>query len=179
MKPIQIIGALPYQEVRERCHQLKEGSEDVVEKEAVRFAGELLRLWEKILLVPVPGHDGFSGYTNKLAQRIAELCRHHFLPAVYLDVLRAIPHESFNERKHQGYQPQDGDIIIRWLTKGSDMIFNLNKSLGYMPVLVDNVVDSGVTARACMKVIGECPVLCTGFTGNCETIFFAGGTFRQ
>ncbi len=170
MHPIQIIGGLPYEQVRERCHAIKEHDDESLKRSSRVLFEALRKLENPVLLIPVPSHTGEATYLMDIANFIRLRAFRARYPLVIGDYLQSHPHKSFNERKHAGDWPKDGDVKMRWKNTYSQTLFEYYvKDLGCTPVLVDNVVDTGVTARACMKVTGECPVLCLGCTGNCET----------
>ena len=61
--PIKILGAEPYDKVRELCHQKEMSADDYVKLIGDRFYPFLP---EKSVLIPVPGHDGTASHTLQL-----------------------------------------------------------------------------------------------------------------
>lgn len=164
MEPLRLtlIGARPYyEEVRPLCHAVKDGDRDAIREAARRLAGYVPT---QAVLIPVPSHGGEAGVTLELCRAIQRETMAALRPALVADVLRSNPHRSFNDLKHEGVTPTEKDITVAWKSFADAERIRQARRIGYQPVLVDNVVDTGVTARACMKVTGEIPVLCIGDT---------------
>ena len=97
------------------------------------------------VLVPIPGHHGVADQTLRLVKALSSYTH---LP--FVDALRGKEHESQYEAKQRGH-----------LLLGRDMGFYQVRELpSYrIPCLVDNVVDTGTTAKAASEALGNAIVL--------------------
>lgn len=135
----------PYYEfARELAHRVKEGDKDAIHKAATL-------LWKKIprgsVLVPIPSHYGVATYTMDLARELGELAH---VPVV--DALRCSPRDTLYGKKLQGRRPQDIDLGIY---SSNDVVTSKILSRATNVILVDNVVDSGLTYKASMEKLRE------------------------
>lgn len=162
MEKLNIIGARPYEEVREDCHALKTGitSRNPV---MVRCAGRIAPAIRRAFLVPVPSHHGPATDTLQLALAIAECVNKAGGTALVTDILEAEPHASLCEAKHNGGDPLAIDVRIK--VKDVPVARLVRRGTKIPVYLVDNVVDTGHTARACMKAIATDGILAVGDTG--------------
>lgn len=167
MEQLIIIGARPYEEVCEDCHALKGGLspfDDVVTRNAEGVVERMPDLGD-IVLVPVPSHHGTTVATYALAWAVARLynSRQGKAHASVLDCLECIPHVSLCEAKHEGMDPSEISIEVK--LRGVIDIERLRGDSRRV-LLVDNVVDTGATARACMEVVPAEGIIAVGDTGN-------------
>ena len=170
--PIKILGAEPYDKVRELCHQKDMSAYDYVKLIGDRFYPFLP---EKSVLIPVPGHDGKASHTLQLCSAIlvstaTANCEDGVVKkyAALCDCLCCPPHPSFCELKHNGEDIADIPLVMQWLNEVEKWVLDSYINDGCVPILVDNVVDTGKTARACMDRIGRGPlqVIAIGNTGR-------------
>lgn len=118
-------------------HELKEG--DIA---AIDFAARAISrlLPSNAVIIPMPGHKGKPDQTMHLARAIASYTR---LPV--LDALRGRERESQYEAKHNGRSLTEAQMGFRRVaTLPSDRV----------PYILDNVVDTGTTAKAAVKALG-------------------------
>lgn len=124
------------------AHKLKEGDTDAFDY----AARQMVKLLPKnAVLIPIPGRHGTPDQTMKLCKNIASYTH---LPI--LDALRGNERESQYEAKYKG----------RYLTEeqlGYRRIATI--PTGRIPYLIDNVVDTGTTAKAAVKALGGGVVL--------------------
>ena len=165
MTQIEIIGAKPYYEpdTRALCHAVKDGEMGAIQKAAAILAPHVPAY---TLLVPVPGHEGRAGYTKILAKAIQMECLMQRKVVLVADILECTPHQSFNELKHKGVVPHPKDIEVRQRNFLVSEMFRKACETRYTPMLVDNVIDTGVTFAACHNATGIKKILCIGDTGN-------------
>ena len=164
-----IIGARPYYSddctdgVRWLCHAVKDG-----DAEAIQEAAETLAPYvhANTLLIPVPGHKGYADYTLKLARAVQRECLRDGKAVFVVDLLKSNPHESFNELKHRGLTPDGQELSIKMNGFLATRRFLNAIEMGFEPILVDNVIDTGTTFSACMEATGIETILCIGDTGR-------------
>ena len=124
------------------AHKLKEGDTDCY-KYAARQMAELLP--KNAVLVPIPGRHGMADQTMQLCRDISSYTK---LPIV--DALRGFDRESQYEAKYKGRSLSEEQLgFHKVLPLPSDRV----------PYLIDNVVDTGTTARAAVKALGGGVVL--------------------
>lgn len=126
----------------------------VADKRAIDYAthkmAPLLTRGKPWVLVPVPGHHGYAEEITKLCRSISMATG---LPVC--DVLRGNDRESNYLAKKNGRplpEAQLGFTQIKPLPKGCS------------PVVVDNVVDTGVSAKAAIHAMGKGIVLTFAMT---------------
>lgn len=121
------------------CHKLKENDPQTIEYCARQLAKMLP---ENAVIVPIPGHHGFAFQTLYLARSISEHSNGNITVA---NVLKGISRVSNYQAKKDG-QPLSAEELgfrqVRALPKGK------------VPYLLDNVVDTGATAKAAFKALG-------------------------
>ena len=164
-----IIGARPYYSddctdgVRRLCHAVKDG-----DAEAIREAAETLSRYVRAntVLIPIPGHTGYADYTLRLARAVQRECLRDGKAVFVVDLLRCNPHESFNTLKHKGLTPDGRQLGIRMDGFLATRRFRNAVEMGFEPILVDNVIDTGTTFSACMEATGIETILCIGDTGR-------------
>ena len=93
------------------------------------------------VLVPIPGHEGKAKQTLQLCRAISSYTG---LPVG--DVLQGKNRESNYVAKHEGKGLTERDMGFR-------KVAQLPK--GRIPVYVDNVVDTGTTAKAAYHAVGK------------------------
>ncbi len=169
MKDLNVLGALPYEQVRDDCHTLKTGITSR-NPTMVRCAGRITQRLDFqnciIILVPVPSHHGPAIDTQQLATAIAEeINRKGAAFAIVGDILTCEPHESLCEAKRSGKAPETIPITVNVKNTRTSALIS---AAPHIPVyLVDNVVDTGRTARACMDALPTAAgVIAVGDTGR-------------
>ncbi len=101
---------------------------------------------DKAVLVPAPSHDGKATNMLPLANAIS-----HRTGIVVADVLVSEPRQSQYEAKRETGKPLTSEQL------GIRMEGELPQ--GKLPIVIDNVVNSGNTAEACIKALGKGMVL--------------------
>ena len=124
------------------AHKLKEGDTDCFNYAARQMAGLLPK---NAVLVPIPGRHGMADQTKQLCRDIASYTK---LPVV--DALRGNDRESQYEAKYKGRSLTEEQLGYRQIA---------NIPQGRIPYLIDNVVDTGTTAKAAVKALGGGVVL--------------------
>lgn len=120
------------------AYKLKDGDHDAIDY-AARQIAKLLP--QNAVLVPIPGHHGKAAQTMELARAISSYTH---LPIV--DALRGIERNSQYNAKKRGQT-----------LSAEDMGFYRYKDLpsNRTPYLIDNVVDTGNTAKAAIRALGS------------------------
>ena len=167
MRSINVLGALPYEEVRGDCHAVKTAKSSqapVMIRCAKRIVASLVD--RRCFLVPAPSHGGTATDTLQLALAIAEeINRAEDGFAAICDILTCDPHISLCELKHQGGDPSRVKIKVRLTDTPAAKLLRRGPRL---PIyIVDNVVDTGHTAEACLKALPTSKgILAIGDTGT-------------
>lgn len=165
-KDITIAGARPYAEVRKDCHAVKQ-SRTVKDRTLTRCARRIAASLPEgeWFLVPAPSHRGKAEDSLLLATAIAtEYNRLHDGFAVVCNILECEPHPSLCDEKHAGRDVSCVDIRVR--LKDVPVAYALSLRTDLPAWLVDNVVDTGRTARACMRALPPLRgVIAVGDTG--------------
>ena len=118
---------------------VKDGNNITALQEAVDLMAP--RIPANAVLVPVPSHLGYATDTLTLAKALGERTD---VPVV--DILKSAPRErQYDVKKTTGHPLTAGQL-------GIYMEGELPK--GKMPFVIDNVVNSGNTAEACVKALG-------------------------
>ena len=116
---------------------MKEGDDEVFEYEV----GKMVKIVVKnAVLVPIPGRHGTPDQTMQLCRDIASYTH---LPI--LDALRGNERESQYEAKYKGRSLTEEQLGYRRIA---------TVPIGRAPYLIDNVVDTGTTAKAAVKALG-------------------------
>ena len=121
------------------CHKLKEN-----DPQAIAYCARQLAkmLPENAVVIPIPGHHGFALQTLYLAKAINEQSG-GIIPVA--NVLKGISRVSNYQAKKDGH-PLSAEEL------GFHQVRTLPK--GKVPYLLDNVVDTGTTAKAAVKALG-------------------------
>lgn len=143
MTPYIAVGK--YRNVSGLAHKVKTREPEVIAKVADMMEPLIPK---DAVLVPVPSHTGEATDMLDLANAIAERTG-----APVADVLKSEPRGSQFDAKKAG-----GALTAEEL--GITMKGELPE--GKLPVLIDNVVDSGNTAEACVKALGRGVVVSLG-----------------
>jgi len=121
------------------CHKLKEN-----DPRAITYCARQLvkMLPENAVVVPIPGHHGFALQTLYLAKAISEQTD-GIIPVA--NVLKGNSRTSNYQAKKAGHPLTSSEL-------GFPKIAPLPKDK--VPYLLDNVVDTGATAKAAVKALG-------------------------
>ena len=121
------------------CHKLKEN-----DPQAINFCARQLAkmLPENAVIVPIPGHHGFALQTLYIARAINEQSG-GIIPVA--NVLKG------NSRM-SNYQAKKEGSLLPAEELGFRQVAPLPK--GKVPYLLDNVVDTGTTAKAAINALG-------------------------
>ena len=126
------------------CHKLKEN-----DPQAIAYCARQLAkmLPENAVIIPIPGHHGFAVQTLYLARAINEQSG-GIIPVA--NVLKGNCRVSNYQAKKEGHLLSAEELGFR-------QVAPLPK--GKVPYLLDNVVDTGTTAKAAIKALGGGVVL--------------------
>ena len=124
------------------AHKLKEGDGDAYDYAARQMAKLLPK---NAVLIPIPGRHGTPDQTMQLCRNIASYTH---LPII--DAIRGNDRESQYEAKYKGRSLTEEQLGYRRIA---------TIPTGQIPYLIDNVVDTGTTAKAAVKAIGGGVVL--------------------
>lgn len=121
------------------CHKLKEN-----DPQAIAYCARQLAkmLPENAVLIPIPGHHGFALQTLYLARAINEQSG-GIIPVA--NVLKGNSRMSIYQAKKEGSLLPAEELGFR-------QVDPLPK--GKVPYLLDNVVDTGTTAKAAINALG-------------------------
>ena len=129
------------------ARRVKTGEDTVVQMQAINEAADLMTPLissyapDKAVLVPAPSHSGVASDMLSLANAISERTG-----IEVADVLRSAPRESqYKVKKETGKPLSSVQLGIRKDGELPD---------GKLPIVVDNVVGSGNTAKACIDALG-------------------------
>lgn len=125
------------------AHGVKRGDEN-----SIHIAARMMTCTVKALgagrfciLVPIPGHEGRANYTRELCEEIGLLTGMRTA-----DVLRGKHHLPL-------YQAKRNDMKAEGIRIDFRLICPIPK--GVTPIIVDNVLDTGHTAWAAIKALGD------------------------
>lgn len=148
---ISYLSANPYDRTsREVAYGLKTRRKSII----MRAAEEMSRLVKKdSVLVPMPSHLGFSTYTLDLCNAIGKIKQ-----CSVIDALRCNEHETIFSMKKNG--------VSMWkINLGMRLVENIPDDAEVF--LIDNVIDTGKTARSAANAIGmDCIVLAYAMTNK-------------
>jgi len=151
MAKLNVYSFADYNSVRFLAHKVKDGNDGSISRAASYMAHLVSCIADnRCVIVPMPGRTGTALYTRVLADRISELTGLRVC-----DCLRCKPHMTQYLRK------------IRYGLKSMHPLdFSLTESIpsDVIPILIDNVLDTGTTAFSAMQAIGR-PV-CAVVLGN-------------
>ena len=162
MKTPDVIGAVPYESARDRCLAAREGvfhSEDLL-----RIAAALP---QRSLLVPAPSRTGLPTWSLTLARRLAVAARSLDKQTFVRPLVVGSPRESLHDAKHEGRDTSDIRLGFRYRYPILDAReVETLRSIGCKVVVVDNVIDTGRTAREMAAVLGDVLVAAIACTGR-------------
>ncbi len=151
MSQLTLLHAGLYPAHRELALRLKAGAPDAL-ADAARTIVRLLDGPTRILLIPVPSHTGRPTALLRLATRVAQI-RGHATTAVF-PYLRCTPHKSRHDLKHAGAEPHRLPIPSMHFTgEGAARLLH-RMCVTHVPVLLDDVADTGATLLEAARVTG-------------------------
>lgn len=133
-----------YSDFRELCHRLKSGDSLAIQEAASIISSELA-FPEDSILVPMPSHLGYATDMISLAECISRMTGIPFLDAFQGNSR----HSVYVAKKH-------GQILT-----AEELGFRLKADIpdGLRPLILDNVIATGLTAYAALDVIPEASVI--------------------
>jgi len=151
------LGDYGDERVRALAHGIKDGNEVAIGVAASAMAKALAGapVSKTAVLVSMPGHKGYGGTAQRLAQRLSELSG---IP--YVEALASGKHESLYvwKKKHPGEE-----LPELFFTEDDHHRIPEGKT----PIIIDNVIDTGHTAWAAVEALEVTPILFTvGSTGH-------------
>lgn len=142
--PYMSVGT--YTQLKRLAKGVKTRNEGVIKEAAAKIAPLIP---DNAVLIPAPSHDGRATDMLDLAKAVAEITG-----SEVADVLRSAPRESqYQAKKATGVPMVSGQL-------GITMEGTLPE--GKTPIIIDNVVDSGNTAEACVQAVGRAVVVTIG-----------------
>jgi len=140
---MQVYSYSDYLPMRALAHRVKDGDKEGIEKAAKILSGLVLAIPEhdKGILVPMPGRKGSAGYTKELADMISSQTG-----LEVMDLLKVKPHKPLYDKKAK--RGIDGLKPFKFTMSDA---FPKDK----MPILVDNVLDTGTTAMSAFRALGD------------------------
>ena len=156
---IRTYSTAPYLDVQTLAHRVKDGDKESIKEAAQRMAETINVIPDKnnLVLVPMPSHDGYATYTKTLSEEIAKLTG---LP--FKDVLTAQPHASLYD-----FKLANG---IHNLPLPSVSLTN-DLPEGKIPLIIDNVLDTGTTAYAASQAFGPDTNARVAVLGNTDNFY--------
>ena len=127
-----------YRKLQHIARRIKKGDAAAIDKAAELIAPLIP---ENAVLIPVPSHEGKATDMLQLARAIAEKTG-----SEVADILSSTSRKSQYDTKREGGKAMTSDEL--GITVNGDI------PEGKIPVVIDNVVDSGNTAEACIKALG-------------------------
>lgn len=145
---LSCLGASYYNgtDIRKLAHLVKRGDVGAIKK-----AAEILHKYVPVnsILIPIPSHGGKSTYTKVLAKELANMSR-----ARVMDILRSEPREMLYKSKKLGGDPGSVDLKFMGINGNVEKIKQILHTASNV-ILIDNVVDSGVTYEQAHRKILE------------------------
>ncbi|MBQ9173732.1 MAG: phosphoribosyltransferase [Bacteroidales bacterium] len=159
---IHVIGARPYESVRELCHRVKDNDDNAIREAAHYLAGQVP---ERALIVPIPSRWGFATNTLQLARMTVLFAGKR---CTYANILKGDFRESLYDLKKAGTDIKGIDLGLRFHSDAKKILTTAR--IDKRPIiLLDNVIDTGTTARACLHLIKDAMVMAIGDTQNWKT----------
>ena len=148
---MRIIYAKNYNEVRDLCHNVKESKP--CPGLPVFYDEASAAMPVKAVLVPMPGSGGIASYTNDMAHELAMSINRQSCgkTAVVLNCLVGSVRDSVCRRKEAGEPFDDIEFGFRFVNEEAKVRLEKFIRAGWDVILVDNVIDTGTTARAAMQ----------------------------
>ena len=161
---LDIIYSKIYADVETICKRVKEERlfADEVGAELAEFVPN------HSVLIPTPSHLGYPTYTYIMAVSAAYEARKQGKKVLVFPEVKCWPRESLCAIKQAGGQlPAEIEFSVGVFDrmKLTDLL-----SYDYIPIVLDNVIDTGMTAKAMQKAVGApCKFMCIGTTERYKT----------
>lgn len=139
---------------RHIAHGIKERDIDLMRAAITRMAK---MIDQNAVLIPIPNHNGKAYTTEMLCVMIAKEA--HCMVA---DIMKSDAHESMYNAKKDGRTLTEDELNMQSLCP--DLYEHFSGEHKYY--LVDNVADTGTTARAAWNAMPYCDVLTYAITDN-------------
>ena len=149
MRPrINVQAAARYEWVQRLAHQVKDGEPDGIDRAVEIMTRLVWNLYYQIyVLVPVPGRSGRADYTKVIAERVAKN-----LGIQCVDCLVTEPHEPLYDVKLRGGELKLPEFrMTKQFPPDQGILF------------IDNVFDTGTTARAVYATLNENLAACASY----------------
>lgn len=135
--------------LRSLAHSMKENDRDSIRK-AAKIIAPLIP--KDSCLIPAPGRHGYADHTLVLVEEIVRLTG-----VAYRDILKGKPRMSQYEAKQNGNGLTEKEL-------GFYAISKVPKDLN--PIVLDNVIGSGLTGKAAVHALGKGSVLALAMDDN-------------
>lgn len=140
MNKLDVYSFSDYISIRTLAHGVKDGDAESIMR-AARYMAHFVSVLadEKSVIIPMPGHKGYAGYTLRMAECISKLTG-----VACMNILMSEPHmPQYLKKLKCGV---DGMTLIS---------FFLSEALpsGCRPILIDNVLDTGTTAMSALLAL--------------------------
>lgn len=135
--PYMSVGT--YTQLKRLAKGVKTRNEGVIKEAAAKIAPLIP---DNAVLIPAPSHDGRATDMLDLAKAVAEITG-----SEVADVLRSAPRES----QYQAKKATGVPMASKQLGIAVEGEIPADKT----PIIIDNVVDSGNTAEACVQAVGK------------------------
>lgn len=127
---------------REICHEIKNRNEECYKIMADFFLAQEI-VDKSCILIPAPQHEGYAVYTKQIAELIAQKSG-----AAVADVIKSTPRKTLYEYKQKCLKPMLNFTLMKanWPAARQDEDVKM--------FLIDNVLDTGQTLKACQRAVG-------------------------
>ena len=159
MPTILAYSTASYSEIQSLAHEVKNGDTEAIKKAAGHIADMINIIPDKdnFLIIPMPSHSGKATYTKTLAEEVAKLTG---LPST--DILTCQPHTPLYD-----YKKVNG--IHNIPTPSFSIKENLPQNK--IPLVIDNVLDTGTTAYAAAQAFGTSSNARIAVLGNTDNFY--------
>lgn len=124
--------------LRSLAHSMKENDRESIKK-AARIIAPFIP--KDICLIPAPGRNGYADHTLVLAEEIVRLTG-----VAYRDILKGKPRMSQYQAKQNGNSLTEKELGFYAISKVPE---------GLNPIVLDNVIGSGLTGKAAVHALGK------------------------
>lgn len=128
--------------LRALAHSMKENDRDSIRKAAMIIAPLIPK---DSCLIPAPGRHGYADHTLVLAEELVRLTG-----VAYRDILKGKPRMSQYQAKQNGNSLTEKELGFYTISKIPE---------GLNPIVLDNVIGSGLTGKAAVHALGKGSVL--------------------
>lgn len=135
--------------LRALAHSMKANDRESIKKAAIIIAPLIPK---DSCLIPAPGRNGYADHTLVLAEEIVRLTG-----IAYRDILKGKPRMSQYEAKQNGNSLTEKDLAFYAISKVPE---------GLNPIVLDNVIGSGLTGKAAIHALGKGSVLALAMDDN-------------